>query len=1183
MLTIKTIDQVPIFPIKLKNALNLKGVYTQTSDGYTHFTYDVFNNIQDASLQKDSGLILTKGNNIQSLYKSPKRVIDSFKLNDYAYLYFQDSNYYVTFKDKNINVSHVYTTDDFIYFKITNNSISLIHNDLYFTVSREYPYNITLEPKKNIDYYQQQSFAFTQEENRIILLSRVIDKKTNKETKRYVSYSPITKVLRATGLHLSDLRVSEYYMVLERRVDSFYTPDYIPQSYAVEYYNNFQDTNTTNTEIANKIPVNDINFLVHVPYKNSTDLTNKDKQQFFDIDAEIVALKNILTPSYTVAKKPKPPSFTGFNPASIFFDLDIDARYDSEQSNLIIDAKSIPSTIFKKGTFPTNEYRFSVEPQSYNFILPYNGGKNTRERFPAETKNRIIGIASNGVYLNNFCSTETLTGSNNRNIYNFDLVYTKLSGIDFAGGAPDKNNLYKYYTGEFLFNDTWEEFLGLNDYYNFSTEHYNGHSKIFGVALDGFPIYGPYGYKKPDDSLSRVTALRSSYRVLSSVPKYRPPLSSYPLGYFVQDYNYNPSYGDLDAYNGRYCVTPEYPNGTYAYFLTIDPATQRPVFPYILGQNFYGKTIYEGVSSIDPETGQPIVEPPLPIIDVTINVPLSNIFVAGRNSNGQLLNGGSSDVLVLTQTLTGGWTKISLGATHALLLSGTDLYAGGNNTYGQIATSPEREIIVSTPKQIPGKWRDIFTTHNCSFAVDFDGNLYGAGDNRDFQLGRADLPRNFINRWDISQQIQEDGTVFKKIVGGITHTLGIKSDNKLYVTGQNEEGQLGMGENTKIVRGWNILPGGSEWLDIAAGIKHSIGLAGDGKIYSTGLNDKGELGVEDVDTVYEWQECTVVPPITGTDPATGESLYSPWRKIEAGDTTSYALAETGDLFAVGSNDFGELGTTTINPVNRQWLQIPGKWDDIAAGKHHLLALSGGNLFVSGNCNLGQLGQGIKNASFFNLTQVPQSSGNIVLESNRIASWTIGGGNVRTNANVIDSPFGTKDAAIITVEQASNNYYIKPAVQGGELRVNETYTMSVFLKYYDIPFVKWELPSILRSEYGIKSGIFDLASKRVVTGNTSRIEFYKNDWIRCITTFRTPAPPIRRELYLQAAAAGQIGIYGFQIEHGPFATPYQPTSLIDSITAVPPPKILWKQIAAKSNFSYATARNTLTYTITAFDI
>ena len=56
----------------------------------------------------------------------------------------------------------------------------------------------------------------------------------------------------------------------------------------------------------------------------------------------------------------------------------------------------------------------------------------------------------------------------------------------------------------------------------------------------------------------------------------------FPLGRYVEDNEYVAGLGDLDQFNGRTTVTPEYPNGTYAYFVTIQE-DGTPAFPYILG------------------------------------------------------------------------------------------------------------------------------------------------------------------------------------------------------------------------------------------------------------------------------------------------------------------------------------------------------------------------------------------------------------------------------------------------------------------------------------------------------------------------------------------------------------------------------------------------------------------------
>lgn len=113
----------------------------------------------------------------------------------------------------------------------------------------------------------------------------------------------------------------------------------------------------------------------------------------------------------------------------------------------------------------------------------------------------------------------------------------------------------------------------------------NTHSPILGFAYDGNPIYGPYGRQNPLDATSSIVRMTSSYTKNISRPS-GPPVIQYPLGTFINDYTYVDQYGSLDRNNGRYCVTPEFPGGTYAYFITVD-SSDKPIFPYILGENYY--------------------------------------------------------------------------------------------------------------------------------------------------------------------------------------------------------------------------------------------------------------------------------------------------------------------------------------------------------------------------------------------------------------------------------------------------------------------------------------------------------------------------------------------------------------------------------------------------------------------
>ena len=118
------------------------------------------------------------------------------------------------------------------------------------------------------------------------------------------------------------------------------------------------------------------------------------------------------------------------------------------------------------------------------------------------------------------------------------------------------------------------------------------HSKILGYAFDGNPIYGPYGFESPGST--KVAKMYSGYVLKTSRPN-GPLVSQYPLGTFVDDYEYVPNqyldYTYLDKNNGRYCITPDYPEGTYAYFITLDQ------FPYVIGENYYSIPVISNYES----------------------------------------------------------------------------------------------------------------------------------------------------------------------------------------------------------------------------------------------------------------------------------------------------------------------------------------------------------------------------------------------------------------------------------------------------------------------------------------------------------------------------------------------------------------------------------------------------------
>jgi hypothetical protein len=80
--------------------------------------------------------------------------------------------------------------------------------------------------------------------------------------------------------------------------------------------------------------------------------------------------------------------------------------------------------------------------------------------------------------------------------------------------------------------------------------------------------------------------------------------TSYPFGRYMEDNDYLGDHGytqgvdfDLDDHNGRWCVTPDFPNGTYAYFVCVN-SNGAPLFPYNIGRAYYGNPTGSNVTAI---------------------------------------------------------------------------------------------------------------------------------------------------------------------------------------------------------------------------------------------------------------------------------------------------------------------------------------------------------------------------------------------------------------------------------------------------------------------------------------------------------------------------------------------------------------------------------------------------------
>ena len=196
--------------------------------------------------------------------------------------------------------------------------------------------------------------------------------------------------------------------------------------------------------------------------------------------------------------------------------------------------------------------------------------------------------------------------------WNRDAVPAEKLGFDCSKGHPAMGN-YHHHQNPSAYKLDLNVISTICDLYDADGLYAidsTAHSPLIGFAYDGFPIYGAYGYKNADGT-GGITRIKSGYQLRNITTRTLwadgtdvadgPSVSTtYPLGYFREDYEFIAHTGQedyLDEHNGRFCKTPEYPNGIYCYFATVD-ANWNSAYPYAVGPYFYGNKTASKVTTI---------------------------------------------------------------------------------------------------------------------------------------------------------------------------------------------------------------------------------------------------------------------------------------------------------------------------------------------------------------------------------------------------------------------------------------------------------------------------------------------------------------------------------------------------------------------------------------------------------
>jgi alpha-tubulin suppressor-like RCC1 family protein len=216
--------------------------------------------------------------------------------------------------------------------------------------------------------------------------------------------------------------------------------------------------------------------------------------------------------------------------------------------------------------------------------------------------------------------------------------------------------------------------------------------------------------------------------------------------------------------------------------------------------------------------------------------------------------------------------------------------------------------------------------------VENDGSLWAMGQNGYFQFG-------FTGLASTNRPIELAGFPGKAVAVAVSDgtALVLRNDGVLWVAGDNENGQLGLGA-ISYTSTWTEISNGVA--SVAAGWFHSAFLKADGTLWVMGDNSHGEMGNG-----------------TTTDQTTPLFVTNHVTAMAAGYDDTLFVRNDGSLWGMGYNEYGQLGDGTYSDTNRPVPVASNVFSVFSGQTHSLFVETNGTAWVMGDSISGQLGLG----------------------------------------------------------------------------------------------------------------------------------------------------------------------------------------------------------------------------------
>ncbi|GMH43518.1 hypothetical protein BSKO_11440 [Bryopsis sp. KO-2023] len=328
------------------------------------------------------------------------------------------------------------------------------------------------------------------------------------------------------------------------------------------------------------------------------------------------------------------------------------------------------------------------------------------------------------------------------------------------------------------------------------------------------------------------------------------------------------------------------------------------------------------------------------------------IFGWGRGDLGQLGNDSEGNVLSPQRIpqFEGNDFVLLAGNVYntAALTDDGEVHMAGNNDAGQLGNKDRTTKFIASRIQALDLHRVVHLAvgQQHTLAVTEKGCLVAWGDGEFGQLGHGGK----IIEQAIPKPVKMEGNShFVRCAAGNYHSLVLASNGEVLSSGEGAYGALGHGDLcnanlfTRIRTLWSV-----GVVQVACGEHHSAALSVDGRVFTWGRGKYGQLGLGDFNSVD-------APKLVTMNGVRG-------RQVACGGDHTLLLGDRGELLSWGRSTWGQtgLGTTENQPIPAAVVGLENEYIiQISAGRGHSLAVARrGVLFAFGNGEQGQLGLGI---------------------------------------------------------------------------------------------------------------------------------------------------------------------------------------------------------------------------------